>query len=192
MSDVDNWVIAARSGGAWAFERLWLEFAGPVAGYLRSRGVRAADDVTSEVFLAVFQGMPSFQGDGAAFRSWLFTIAHHKAVDELRGFVRDDRVASASEKVSPQSVGSVEDQVVADRQLSEWLDSLSASQREVVWLRFVADFSLEDVAQITGRRTGAVKQLQRRGIERLRRHLNGATSGQPVSPQPFLTIAEPR
>ncbi|HVM02425.1 MAG TPA: sigma-70 family RNA polymerase sigma factor, partial [Acidimicrobiales bacterium] len=51
--------------------------------------------------------------------------------------------------------------------LVEALSRLTADQREVVVLRFVADLPLADVARITGRRTGAVKALQHRALEAL-------------------------
>ncbi|MFZ0323842.1 MAG: RNA polymerase sigma factor, partial [Actinomycetes bacterium] len=86
---LDALVDAARAGGHWAFERLWQELSPRVSGYLRGRGVGDADDVTSEVFLAAFQGMGTFNGDGAAFRSWLFTIAHHRGVDWQRRAARN-------------------------------------------------------------------------------------------------------
>ncbi|MFL6182631.1 MAG: RNA polymerase sigma factor [Actinomycetes bacterium] len=190
MSDVDDWVIAARSGGGWAFERLWLEFAGPVAGYLRSRGVHSVDDVASEVFLAAFQRLPSFEGDGQAFRSWLFTIAHHRSVDDRRREARERRTTVT--RLNLDTAASAEDEAFAGVQIRAWLDSLPHSQRDVIWLRFVVDLSLEDVAKVTGQSVGAVKALQRRGIQRLQRHLNGATLREPASPASLLTIAEQR
>jgi RNA polymerase sigma-70 factor (ECF subfamily) len=189
MTDVDEWVVAARAGGGWAFERLWLEFSGQVAGYLRSRGVRSVDDVVSEVFLAAFQKLPGFEGDGQAFRSWLFTIAHHRSVDDLRREIRESGVT-----VAPTFgvAASAEEIAFADAELWTWLSVLPPSQRDVIWLRFVVDLSIEDVARVTGQTTAAVKALQRRGIAGLRRHLNGSTSVGPASPTPLLTIAEPR
>ena len=56
-----------------------------------------------------------------------------------------------------------------DPELIDALATLSADQREVVVLRFVADLPLEAVAKITGRKVGAVKALQHRGLENLRR-----------------------
>jgi RNA polymerase sigma factor (sigma-70 family) len=84
MKDLDSWVQAARVGGEWAFSLLWEDLSGPVAGYLRARGVHDVEDVTSEVFLAAFKGIRGFQGNGDSFRSWLFTIAHHRSVDAIR------------------------------------------------------------------------------------------------------------
>lgn len=188
MDRVDALVAAARSGGDWAFARLWEELSGPVAGYLRARGVPDADDVTSEVFLAAFKGIRGFEGDGAQFRSWLFTIAHHRGVDSVRRRRRDVGNVAYLDEIDPRMVASAEDEALTwepTDELALALAELTPDQRDVVLLRFVADLSLEEVAGITGRRVAAVSQLQRRGLDRLRRHLNGAIDGPAViSPLP--------
>jgi RNA polymerase sigma-70 factor (ECF subfamily) len=94
-----------------------------------------------------------------------------------------------------RQVASPEDVVVNGTSLLETirlLERLTPEQREVLVLRFVADLTLEDVARITGRRVGAVKQLQRRGVDNLRRHLNGPTFGTPITKVPVRSIAEAR
>jgi RNA polymerase sigma factor (sigma-70 family) len=58
-----------------------------------------------------------------------------------------------------------------DPDLLAALDQLSPDQREVIVLRFVADLSLEQVAEVTKRRVGAVKALQHRALTRLSRTL---------------------
>lgn len=193
VDTLDSLVVAARAGGGWAFARLWEELAGSVAGYLRARGVDEVEDVTSEVFLAAFQGIQSFEGDGARFRSWLFTIAHHRGVDGLRGQIKASGRESYLEEFDRRSVPSAEDTSLEHLQSDEVraaLAALTPEQRDVVLLRFVADLSLEEVAAITGRNTGAVKQLQRRGTHRLRRHLNGAIPTDAITSVPTLPIAE--
>jgi len=57
----------------------------------------------------------------------------------------------------------------SDPVLRAALLALTVEQREVVGLRFVADLSLEDVAAVTGRTVGAVKSLQGRALENLRK-----------------------
>lgn len=193
MDELDSLVVAARAGGGWAFARLWEELAGSVAGYLRARGVDEVDDVTSEVFLAAFAGIRRFEGDGARFRSWLFTIAHHRGVDGLRGQIKTGGRETYVDDLDRRTVPSAEDSSLERLQSDEVrvaLAALTPEQRDVVLLRFVADLSLDEVAAITGRNTGAVKQLQRRGVQQLRRHLNGAIPTNPITSVPALPIAE--
>jgi RNA polymerase sigma-70 factor, ECF subfamily len=189
VEDLDQLVAAARSGGGWAFGRLWEQLAPAVAAYLRSRGVRDADDVTSEVFLAAFRGIARFQGDGAAFRSWLFTIAHHKGVDALRRpasrEVLVDAVGGggANELARGCSERSAEDvamdRIGADGALRR-LATLTDDQRAVLLLRVVADLSLAETAEVLDKPVGAVKSLQHRALARLRAAL--ADEDQAVSP----------
>jgi len=190
---LDALVVAARAGGDWAFARLWEELAGSVAGYLRARGVDEVDDVTSDVFLAAFAGIQSFEGDGARFRSWLFTIAHHRGVDGLRSQIKAGGREPYVENLDRRTVPSAEETSLDHLQSDDVraaLADLTPEQRDVVLLRFVADLSVDEVASITGRNAGAVKQLQRRGIQRLRRHLNGVIATDPITSVPALPIAE--
>ncbi|MDQ1598789.1 MAG: hypothetical protein QOD68_263 [Actinomycetota bacterium] len=186
MDELDQLVAAARSGGGWAFGRLWEQLAPSVAAYLRGRGVRDADDVTSEVFLAAFRGIGRFQGDGVAFRSWLFTIAHHKGVDvrrrpASREVLVDAVAAASSHGVGTDRARSAEDvameQIAGDRALRQ-LARLTDDQRAVLLLRVVADLSLAETAEVLGKPVGAVKALQHRALARLRADL-GAVSPDP-------------
>jgi RNA polymerase sigma-70 factor (ECF subfamily) len=171
--DLDQWVDAARAGGGWAFGLLWEALSPGVAGYVRGRGAPDPDDVTSEVFLAAFQRIAAFQGGGAAFRSWLFTIAHHKAVDAVRrgpalrerltDDVPDDRIVASAEHDALARLG--------DANVRALLDVLTDDQRDVLLLRVVADLSLEETAGVLGKPVGSVKQLQRRALARLKRTL---------------------
>lgn len=177
---------AARAGAGWAFERIYEELAGPVAGYLRSQGVDDFDDETNEVFLRAFRAFRSFDGDAAALRSWIFTIAHHRIIDARRfrarrpqtvpgdvGVAGREPLPTASGQ-SGASAASAADEALAridEQQLLARLALLVPDQRDVLLLRFVADLSLEEVAVSMGRTIGAVKALQHRALAAVRRNL---------------------
>jgi RNA polymerase sigma factor (sigma-70 family) len=186
VDELDLLVAAARSGGGRAFGRLWEQLAPSVAAYLRGRGVRDADDVTSEVFLAAFRGIGRFQGDGVAFRSWLFTIAHHKGVDAhrrpaTREVLVDAVGAGAGHGLASPPARSAEEvameQIAGDGAVRH-LANLTDDQRAVLLLRVVADLSLAETADVLGKPVGAVKALQHRALARLRADL-GAVSQEP-------------
>ena len=182
MQDVDALVDAARAGGGWAFARLWEELAPPVAGYLRGRGVSDPDDIASDVFLAAFRGMARFDGDGRAFRTWLFTIAHHKAVDvRRRESSRCETLTAAvpDEGTPAPSAESGAMELLATGDALRLLDTLTEDQRAVLLLRVIADLSLTETAAALGKPVGAVKSLQHRALGRLRTSM----SAQPVSPE---------
>lgn len=176
---------AARAGDHAAFSAIYHVLAGKVAGFVRGRGVRDVDDVVNEVFLGVFRNLDTFEGDASAFRSWLFTIARFKATDAIRAAVRAP-AASAAE-LPETAGGDVEADAMASLgdDVAAMLELLTDEQREVVLLRIVADLSLAQVAEITGRPLGAVKSIQHRALASLRRQMRP-----PVSDSAGPTIAD--
>lgn len=166
-------VAAARVSAGWAFERIYQDLSPAVLGYVRSQGCGDPEGTVSDVFLRVFRSLAAFEGSDAQLRSWVFTIAHNVIVDERRSASRrgprqrlddhGDRPGGDAERDAMDQLGS--------GWVTQVLDVLSPSQRDVVLLRVVADLSLEEVAAATGRRVGAVKSLQHRALGSLRRHL---------------------
>lgn len=186
---LDALVDAARGGGDWAFERLWRELAPAVAGYLRGRGVPEADDVTSDVFLAAFGKIGDFEGDGARFRSWLFTIAHHRGVDALRRVSRAPDMQPYHPDEDPRRADSAEAQAQPSLESDEvrtLLATLSPDQADVMLLRVLGGLTIAEVAALTGRTEGAVKQLQRRAVVQLERRITEQRS-RPDQPVPLRT-----
>jgi RNA polymerase sigma-70 factor (ECF subfamily) len=93
----------------------------------------------------------------------VFTIAHHRLIDARRRSARRPAVAEAS--LPERAAAPASDPF--DPDLIRALGALTADQREVVALRFVADLPIEAVAALTGRSRGAVKALQHRALEAL-------------------------
>lgn len=175
-------LAAAQAGAPWALKRLYEDLSPVVAGYLRLQGLRDVEDHTSEVFLGVFRNLVAFAGDEPAFRSWVFTIAHRRMVDERRrrGRRPDPRPL---EDVDEALGGDVEAEALAElggRWVREALAELTDEQRQVVTLRILADLSVEEVAGIVSKRPGAVRVLQHRAIERLRRALERGRVSDPM------------
>lgn len=178
LDDFDDVLRRARDGAGDAFTLLYGDLARPVAAYVRSQGVRDVEDVTSEVFLAVFTGIAGFTGDQAHFRSWVFTIAHRRVMDHWRRSARtvpqvpyepadDERATDSAETEAMDVLG--HEHVLA------LLGRLTDEQQEVLVLRVVADLTVEQVAEVVGRTVGAVKALQRRGLATLRRLIETET-----------------
>lgn len=170
MDDLDALLAAAQRGSSEAFAGIYETLAGPVAGYLRSRGVPDVEDLTSEVFLAAFTGLGTFTGDGVHLRSWVFTIAHRRAADHWRRSARSPRTAELQDDdgaPTPSAEAAALDEL-GEARTRELLDRLSPDQRDVLLLRVVADLSLEQTADVLGKTVGAVKSLQHRGLAQLR------------------------
>ena len=167
-------LAAAREGSEAAWQELYDGLAPVVLGYLRANAAPDPEDVLSEVFLQVARDVARFEGDERGFRSWVFTIAHHRLIDARRhssrrpvelfpdppepGDLADDAADEALAMIGMDEVKRV-------------LAALSPEQRSVLLLRVIGDMSIEDVAKAVGKRTGAVKALQRRGLAAIKREL---------------------
>ena len=138
-----------------------------VLGYLRAQRAPEPEDILGEVFLQVARDLHRFRGDDDALRRWVFSIAHNRLLDARR---RDGRRPQLVDRAVP-AVPTPPLPDPLDPDLVAALAQLTADQREVVVLRFVADLPLADVAKITSRRVGAVKAMQRRALEALERAL---------------------
>jgi len=167
----DDIVRAAVSGDPDGFRAVYDVLAPRVLGYLRSRGVEDPEGMVSEVFLAVHPRLPELTGGSAGLRTLVFSVAHARAVDDARRRSRrptsfsydpeyDDRVTGSAEQIAVESLE-------AERAI-ELMQELNEDQRTVVTLRIIGDLSLEQTAEVTGKTVASVKQLQRRGLVRLR------------------------
>jgi RNA polymerase sigma-70 factor (ECF subfamily) len=170
----DPVLSAAQSDAGWAYERLYQDLAPAVLGYLRLQGAKEPEDLTSEVFLGAFGRLSSFRGSEEQFRSWVFTIAYRRLVDERRR-------ASCRPATDPESAGfgerpggDVETDVfdrLSEQRVRQLCQAVSPAQRDVLLLRLIAGLTLEQVADLLGKSTGAIKALQCRGLTTLRAYV---------------------
>lgn len=167
-----RWWPAERSGAAPDAADVYRTLAPAVLGYLRSQRASDPEDLLGDVFVQVVRDLPRFRGDDDALRRWVFTIAHHRLVDARR---RSGRRPALDDGPLPE-LRSAPPADLLDPDLVRALCELTAEQREVVALRFVADLSIDAVATLTGRSKGAVKALQHRALAALAEHLGDAGS----------------
>lgn len=164
-------LVAAQAGAGWAFERLYDDLAPALTRYLHLQGASDPESLANEVMLAVFRGLSTFEGGLPQLRSWVFTIAHRRGIDDYRR--RSARPLTSEFEPQREHLGGDVEREAMDQIEGEGVHALVAGltdeQRAVVLLRVVADLSVEEVAELLGKRPGAIKMLQRRGLARLRR-----------------------
>lgn len=166
---------AGQSGRAdeSSFCAAYRRFSPGVLSYLQARGVEDPEGLTQEVFLALFPQLPDVRGGMKGIKALVFSIAHARYVDEHRRRHKAPRTTDYDPAEDPRCSSSAEDQLLAvesSDNVMALLNDLRQDQQEVIALRIVADLSVETTAQIMGKSPGAVKQLQRRALGRLRKH----------------------
>lgn len=166
---------AARRGDERAWVQLYDDLSPVLIGYLRTQRAPHPEDVASEVLLQMVRDLDRFEGDETSFRSWVFTIAHHRLIDARR---YDQR--RPSEPVEDETLArklpsvEVEDEildVLATEELGDLFGVLTPDQRDVLLLRVVGGLSLPEVGEVLGKQHESVRALQKRALATLRKEL---------------------
>ena len=176
-TDDERLLIEAAQADPARFVELYDRNVDRVYAYVSRRaGSRSvAEDVTSEVFEQALTNLGKFEWRGVPFVAWLYRIASNALADHWKREERD------SHELPPDIPDEREHQDLERRlSLFQLVDRLPDAQRQVIQMRFVEDRSIREVAAALDRSEGAVKQLQLRAIDNLRKGLRNAEPGVPV------------
>lgn len=156
------------------FADLYESFFELVYSYVvrRVRSRPEAEDLTAEVFHRALRSLPRFKWTGAPFAAWLFRIAANMIADRAKRAAREHG-AGAVEVIATQAAQSQSDIEEVERlvHLFRLVEALAEDQRRVVLMRFVEEKSISEIARALGRSEGAIKQLQFRALQNLRKEL---------------------
>jgi RNA polymerase sigma-70 factor (ECF subfamily) len=156
------------------FADLYESFFELVYSYVvrRVRSRPEAEDLTAEVFHRALRSLPRFKWTGAPFAAWLFRIAANMIADRAKRAAREQGDGNV-EVIATQAAQSQSDLEEVERQahLFRLVEALAEDQRRVVLMRFVEEKSINEIAQVLERSEGAIKQLQFRALQNLRKNL---------------------
>lgn len=131
-----------------------------------------AEDLTAQAFLQAWEAIERYSIRGAPFVSWLLRIAHNLAVSHLRS--RRDAAELPETLVDHSRHGDPEDSLqrnAESQRVREAILRLRDEQRQVIMLRFVEDLEYREVAEIVGKSVAAVRVIQHRALNALRRQM---------------------
>jgi RNA polymerase sigma-70 factor (ECF subfamily) len=179
-ADMLRLLEAARAGESAAYDRLYNLYADRVFRYLYARlGQRElAEDLTADVFVRLLQNLPRFRVNMtrpvASFSAFVYRVAGNLLTDQYRKQKHrdhqdiDDQPNLADGRPEPFVHTAASEN---SRELMDAMRKLGAEQQAVLLYRFGEEFSVNEVAEIMGKTTGAIKALQHRAIANLRRIL---------------------
>ncbi len=167
-------VEAAQRGEARGWTALFERFYPDVHAYALARlgDLAAAEDVTQEVFVAAVTSIKTLrERSEPSVQAWFLHVCRHKVIDHIRRSSRQRELTLDAPPPLGDPGAIAEANLEADGVRSAMAE-LTEDQRDILVRRFVLDQSLEEVASTTRRSVGAVKSLQHRALESLRRALS--------------------
>ena len=156
-----------QSGDPAAWSWFFDEFSGQIAGYARRMGVTDAEDVTGSVLETVARSVGTFSGSHGQFRSWVFSIAHARIVDDIRRRARRPEV-EFDDSHDPGTVGADHEIGSGDPDLEIAMAQLTEEQRSMLHLRFVVGLSTKEIAKAMDKSEVATRVALHRCSKRLR------------------------
>jgi RNA polymerase sigma-70 factor (ECF subfamily) len=131
---------------------------------------RAAEDVSQEVFLHIWEHPEAFDPARGAMRTWLGTLAHRRSVDYIRREEARRRRSLREASRRPTSIPDVEEMataLVAAERVREALDVLPREQRQAIQLAYFEGKTYRQVAEVLGIPEGTAKSRLRLGLRRI-------------------------
>ncbi|NUR07730.1 MAG: RNA polymerase sigma factor [Nocardioidaceae bacterium] len=171
MRDFESVLAAARDGDEAAFVALFRSVQPALLRYLTTLGGPVAEDAAAETWVSVVKGLTRFAGDEHGFRAWVFTIGHARLRDAQRTAYRApvpvDAHTELADRPSADDVLESVGELLTTEAALRLIARLPRDQAEAVLLRHVAGLDVARVAEVMGKRPGAVRVATHRGLRRL-------------------------
>jgi RNA polymerase sigma-70 factor, ECF subfamily len=175
-ADVVDLVARAQAGESEAFGVLYDRYVDVVFRYVyyRVNNQSLAEDIVSDTFLRALRRITSFTWQGRDFGAWLVTIARNLIADHFKSSRYKLEVQTADMLDADRATDGPEGKVLdamTNRTLLEAVKMLGAEQQECIVLRFLQGFSVTETALAMDKTEGAIKALQYRAVQSLKRLL---------------------
>ena len=183
LSDADL-IGRAATGDARALEVLYDRYSGVVFSFaLRMVADRQlAEEVLQEVFFRAWQQGGAYSAQRGTFVTWLLSITHNMAIDEIRKRKRRPQKADSEE---PETVLAAVADTSADVEGEVWLGSLRTTvaealkelppaQRQAIELAYYQGLTQREIAETLGEPLGTIKTRMRLGLQKLREALGSS------------------
>ncbi len=168
---LERLAASAQAGDDTSFQELARRVRGPLQAFLRTRlsAAEDADDVAQETLLRAYERLDQYDAT-RPFTTWLYTIGKRLAINHYQSQTRR-QTANAMVAAEPTDVSKTPE---PSRNL--WHRArqvLPQEQYHALWLRYVQDLSIKEVASELGRTTVSTKVLLYRSRKRLLLEVEG-------------------
>lgn len=197
MEDDNEWMAKVQQGDTEAFGVLYDRYLDKIYRfiYYKTFAREVAEDITSEVFHKALRNATSFNSAKGGFSTWLYQIARNAVIDHYRTAKRDipleDTFDVGVDERTPEALDAISDL----GRVTDYLKTLTATQREIIMLRVWEEKSYREIAELVGGTEGSVKMTFSRSIRELREKCGPVSlfvigiASQVVSALPFAELS---
>jgi RNA polymerase sigma-70 factor (ECF subfamily) len=175
MLEGENHIIErAKRGETQAFGLLYDHYHERIYRFifLKVSNKEDAEDLTHQVFLSAWQNIKNYKEFGFPFSSWLYKISRNAVID----FYRSKKIETSLEEVQNELSS---DEIKTDNidlkiqieEVMKALKQLKPDYQDIIIMRFVDDLSVKEVAKALDKSEGAIKLMQHRAINNLKKIL---------------------
>ncbi|MCA9387223.1 sigma-70 family RNA polymerase sigma factor [Candidatus Dojkabacteria bacterium] len=132
-----------------------------------------AEDLTSELFLKIWNKREHFDSSKSSLKTWIYSIARNHLIDYIRKEGRIDKVAIDNEILSNiKGRSDIEEKHLFDFVI-ETIDRLDDENRELIVLRYIIGLEIDEIAKVNSKSYNATKVAIYRSIQKLKDKING-------------------
>lgn len=172
---IEDFVVKAQDGDADSFAKVYDVLVDQIYRYVYFRVPQEeAEDITEMVFLRAWENLHQYRLKKKSFSAWIFKIAHNLIVDTYR-FKRDKGTVSLDPDVPEyrrehNPIKVAEDNIHSDK-LRIALSKMKKAYKQIIILKFINEFSNEEISKILKKSEGSIRILQFRALKTLKREL---------------------
>jgi RNA polymerase sigma-70 factor, ECF subfamily len=173
---LDKILVRARKLDQEAMAALCGHYYSKILKFMYYRtSVGNAEDLTGEVFLKVMRSISSQNGN---FEAWIYRIARNVIIDRARYSKARPEVAITDENEKTMTTGrDGTEKIDAAMDIKYALAQVNDEQRELLSLKFIQGLSNDEISEITGKSTGAIRAMQFRALAALREVMKASKVG---------------
>ncbi|MCX8093118.1 MAG: RNA polymerase sigma factor [Candidatus Goldbacteria bacterium] len=175
-----------------AFDKLFEIYYPKILRYVifRTGNVEIGRDIAAETFYKAFKNLWKFRWIGTTFSAWLYRIAGNLVIDYFRGKKTETMFIEKTLKqikiTRPLSARDIENEIIENQEkleenrdyeeIKQQLFKLPVLYQEVLVLKYIEGYKIQEICEILGKKEGTVKSLISRGIELLKKLMQPSMS----------------